>query len=198
MAVFPSPARSHAMPQARLRLDALVVAEAFRVIRIAVGDHAVVAIAGSRNEAPDEHVRQRLIRDRIERDVRAVDDRRLIEPRRLGRIVAVGNENRRGLARIPRRVPQETHAVVERQTPGRLPRVLRVELVDVALADHFGERIDLGVVAERSEQRVRVAVVRVERVVGVGAEVELPGPRARADAALAFGVLRQLEVVAAP
>src|SRR5580765_8121451 len=94
---------------------------------------------------------------------------------RLGRIVTVRNENRRGLARIPGCVPQEAHPKVNRQTPGRLPRVLRVELVDETFADHFRERIDLGVIAERSEQRIRVAVVRVERIIDVRAEVELPG-----------------------
>src|SRR5262249_34807930 len=80
-------------PRSRLRLDALVVAEALRVIRIAVRDHAVVAVASARNEAADEHVWQRLTGDRVERYVRAVDDCRLIEPRRLGRIVALRDED---------------------------------------------------------------------------------------------------------
>ena len=113
------------------------------------------------------------------------------------RIVAFRNEDGRRLRRVPRRVVEEAHAVVDRQPLAGLPRVLQVELGDGALALHLRERVDLGVVAEVAEQRVGVGVVRVERIVDVGAEVELAGPRTRADAAAAFRIARLLEVEAA-
>ena len=65
------------------------------VVGIGVGHHAVVAVAGASHERADEDVRH-VAGHRIERDVDVVDPRRLVEPRRLGRVVPFGHEHRAG------------------------------------------------------------------------------------------------------
>ena len=97
---------------------------------------------------------------------------------------------------MPRLVPQEAHAIVERQPPVCAPRVLQVELRDDALALDLGKRIDFGVALEGTEQRVRDRLVRVERIVRVDVEVELSGPRTGAHTAAAFGIAGLLQVEA--
>ena len=135
-------------------------------------------------------------RHRIERDVDVVDPRRLIQPRRLRRVVPLGHEHGGGLRRVPRRVPEEAQAVVERQRAGWPSRCPARRTPRCSASLDLGEGVDLGVVLERADERIGVAVVGVEGVVRVGVERELPGPRPRADAAVPFGVLRELEVVA--
>ena len=58
----------------------------------------------------------RLAGDRIERDARAVDDRRQVQPRRLRRVVAGRIEIRDLIVDLHvRRVPEEARAVIERE-----------------------------------------------------------------------------------
>jgi len=167
-----------------LRHDPLVVTEAFRIIGIAAPHHAVVGVARTRNEASDVGVGSHFAGDGVEGDVLVVDPRRLVEPRGPGTVVPVRHEGRRGQVGIPGLEPQEAHAVVERDAPAGLPRVLQVRLDEIAVRLHLGKGVDLGVVPERADERVREGVAGVERVGAIGREVELPGPRAGTDAAL--------------
>ncbi len=183
--------------EARLGLDALTVAEALRIVGVQAAHHAVVTIPGARHEGTDVDVGEDLSRHRIERDVDVVDARRLVEPGCLGGIVAFGDEDRGRLLRVPGRVPQEAQAVVERQPPVGLPRVLQVELRDVALADDLGERVDFPVFAERAEEGVGVSCSWCRTGCSCRCvKVNSTGPWAGADTTAALRVLRELEVVA--
>ena len=167
------------------------------VVGVVVADHAVRGVAGAGDEGAHVDVREHLAGDGVERHVRVVDARRLVEARGLGRVVALGHEGRRRQARAPRLVPEEAHAVVEREPARGFPGVLQIRLHLVTVGLHLRQVADLGVVAEDPQERVRVGVAGVERVRGVGAEVELAGPGARAHAAEALGVLELLDVQAA-
>jgi hypothetical protein len=91
---------------------------------------------------------------------------------------------------------QEADAIVQRQVGLRFPGVLEIELRRRPLAADVGEGVGFRVRREVAEQRVGIGEVRVERVVGIDREAVVTDPRAAADAALALGVARVVEIAA--
>ena len=135
---------------AALGLDALAHAEADAVGRpLVVGHHAVVGVAGVRHERADVHLRLELAGHGILRQVLTLFTlHRPVEQRGSSRDVPIGIPRRGARAlpgRRPRTEPEESHAVVNRQRPADLPRVLPVELDRGPAALHVGEAVGFGV-----------------------------------------------------
>ena len=92
---------------------------------------------------------------------------------------------------------RDAHAVVERQPIGDLPVVLDVELVAVVDEVPFEQLVDLRIRREDAECRVRVAEPRVNRVVRVVGEAQLPLEQLRV-AELFLLLQAVVELVAGP
>ena len=134
---------------------------------------AVLPVPG--HVGADVDLVQRLARDRIEGDARAVDERRLIEPRRLARVVVATDRSSRPACRAASTASsqQEPHAVVD---------VRRALTCQVSCAYHSDHHCRFWVTpycwsrctAIDAEHGVREREVRVERVGRVVVELVLP------------------------
>jgi hypothetical protein len=65
----------------------------------------------------------------------------------------------------------KTNSKIERQSPGRAPTVLK-EILEIGVtAVHVQSPVGFKVAGNRAEHRVRIRVIRIQRVVHVTAEV---------------------------
>ena len=93
-------------PEPRLRLRRFDLAEPFRHAGVSLQHHAVCGIARPGHEGADVDLIHRLARRAIEADPRSVDRRRVVEPRRLARVVSRRIEVRHlVVGPVVRRVP---------------------------------------------------------------------------------------------
>ena len=129
-AIRPSPVRSQREADARLRRGASTLRKPAARPGSVCSTRPLAGVAGVRHVGADVDLVEHLPRHRIDRDARAVDERRLVEPRRvLPRCNVAGSKFDDLLVGPPvRRVDEEAQAVVDGQPRRRLPRVLRVPL----------------------------------------------------------------------
>ena len=170
--------------------------------RIAIGHHAVDLRPGAGHQIPDERARKQDTRVRRIHCPLVVRRAGLIawharrahrreQARRLIRIPTGFEEACRRLARIvvPTAV-REPDAVVEREPRGHAPAVLQIPfgLPVPAISIHPVGQFRVGV--EHADERVRIAVARAERVLGVVPEGIVP----HVVGALRLGLRRPLRV----